>query len=592
VLDASPATNPRNRLRWRPLAGLVVLAAVLSLLAGHGAWTGAGSLALGSRTVDGLGSWWFQWWVDRTIVRGDSFGHTDLLFYPWGKDILRDTGANVIDALMALPARRLFGPLVAWNLLYLSILVTNGAAAGAWLLARGASLGAAAAATAITTLHPYVLMELDQGRPTQALLAPIILALALSEAAFGATTTRAALLRAAGAGASLAMAGWTYWYGGAFGVLGVLVLALGVPTWRRAATLATIGGVSFALAAPAAIPLLHALADQDFGGALPVDAWRAGRADFTNASGDTVALCTVREGWVIGYLTQTAWLRVATAGGIAVAVATLAAALGSWRWLVVAAVAMGIAIGPFPGGIQNPFYIALSTVLPPFERLYWPCRAMALLVPVAALGIAMLVDRLRSKATLAATVAVLVLGVGAGEGLGSGNLPMATWDPTVASGWSCLRDQDGGVLVVPYGVDHEQLLTQTAHGRPMFGGMNERSQALVPPEQTELRKTNTWLSAALAAGPNPRDRSVWTDEDRQAVGALGYQWLVVRVDAMADSHRDVGARQRLRAARFRFLELAGAPVYEDADVVIYAPWGATMVCPVSETTVGKGHTID
>lgn len=582
--------KPRNGLRWRPWACLVLLAAGLSMLAGHGAWSGAA--ALGSRTVDGLGSWWFQWWVDRALALGDGLGSTDLLFYPWGKDILRDTGANVVDALAAVPARRLFGPLVAWNLLYLSILVTNGAAAGAWLLARGASLGAAAAATALATLHPYVLMELDQGRPTQALLAPLILALALAEAAFNAADVRSALLRAVGAGASLALAGWTYWYGGAFAVLGVLALALGAPSWRRAATLATIGAVSFALAAPAAIPLIHALADQEFGGALPVAAWRAGRADFTNASGDTVALCTVREGWVVGYLTQTAWLRVATAGGVAVGVATLAAVLGSWRWLLIAAVAMGIAIGPFPGGVQNPFYVALSSALPPFERLYWPCRALALLVPVAALGIGLLVDRLRAKAAMSAAVAVLVLGVAVGEGLGSGALPMATWDPTVAAGWSCLQDQDGGVLVVPYGVDHEQLLTQTAHGRPMFGGMNERSQALVPPEQHALRKSNTWLAAALAAGPNPRDRSVWSEADRQAVGALGYRWLVVRVDAMADSHRDVGSRQRLRAARFRFAELAGAPIYEDNDVVIYAPWGGSLSCPTTQRAVGTAASID
>jgi hypothetical protein len=593
VSDAAPAPDPAGGPRWRRWGAVCALALALALGAGSAAWAPDAPVALGRRTVDGLGSWWFQWWVDLALRTDAGLARTDLLFYPWGKDILRDTGANLVDALAAVPVRRLFGPVVAWNALYIGILALNGAAAGGWLLRRGAGLSAALAATALATLHPYALMELDQGRPTQALLAPLILALGMSEAAFSAERTRAALGWAVGAGAALALAGWTYWYGGGFAVLGVLALALGRPTVRRALTLGTIGLVSFALAAPAAVPLLHALADQGFGGALPVEAWRAGRADFTNASGDTVALCTVREGWAIGYLTQTSWLRVASAGGVVATLAALAAGLASWRWWVVLGLALGIALGPFPGGVQNPVYIGLASLLPPFERLYWPCRALALAVPVGALGIGALVDRLRGRRALGAVVAALLALGAAGEAVRDEVLPMASWDPAVAPGWSCLRGEEGAVLVIPYGVDHEQLLTQTAHGRPMFGGMNERSIALVPDDQLALRRANSWLAAVIAAGPNPRDRSTWTPEDRAAIGALGYRWLVVRVDAMADRHRSVGAHQRMRAARFRFEELAGEPVYADGDVFIYAPWGGGLTCgsatgaPGSAAPLGK-----
>ena len=80
------------------------------------------TLAAGEARVDALGSWWFQWLVERAIFHGESLLHTDTLFFPWGKDILRDTGANILDAALIAPARLAFGAAVAWNLLYLSLI--------------------------------------------------------------------------------------------------------------------------------------------------------------------------------------------------------------------------------------------------------------------------------------------------------------------------------------------------------------------------------------------------------------------------------------------------------------------------------------
>src|SRR5687767_8480568 len=135
-----------------------------------------GALA-GAANVDAYGTWWFQWFVAEALAAGRSLARTDLLFFPWGKDIFAHTGSNVADAALVAPVRWLLGPAWAWNALYFAAIAGNAAAAGLALLFRGAGRAGALAGAAVAGLHPYVLYELGQGRPTQALLAPLLVAL-------------------------------------------------------------------------------------------------------------------------------------------------------------------------------------------------------------------------------------------------------------------------------------------------------------------------------------------------------------------------------------------------------------------------------
>ncbi len=543
------------------------------------------SLALGARSTDGLGSWWMQWWVAEAVSQGLDPMNSPYFFHPWGKDILLDTGGNLVDAFLTVPLRWLAGPVVAWNLLCLLILVSNGLVAG--LALRRLGNAPAVVAALVAGLHPYVLFELQSGRPTQALLAPAMAALFIGARAVG--REGGTWKHVVGSGLLLGLAGWTYWYAAGFVAMALGMLALGRGLPRRLLHLAGIGAVSFAVSAPAVVPLLGALESGHVAPAIDTAQWwtalfEGGSLSLMTSAGDTGSLCTL-------YSSGEAWMwssRHSRSLGLAMTgvagLLGLAAGLRRPRWVLVAVLALAIALGPEPGGDKNPLYIALAAWLPGFERLYWPCRAVSLFVPLGAVGAAALTRRAgrfapSGRGGLAmGGVALLLLGGLFGELQARDGVPLSVWNPTVPAAYSCLAGEEGAAIVAPYGVDHEHLLHQTAHGLPLLGGMSERSEALTPLEQQALREDNTWLAAVLLATSNPRARGETSPEDRQAIEDLGFRWLLIRMDALhrvGDRSRGL-IRQRILLQRLR--ELVGPAIYLDEHVIIFGLDGQTLDC--------------
>ena len=60
--------------------------------------------------VDLYGTIWFYEWIYDSIRTGGNPSHTDLFFYPYGKDIFGHTGNNFVDAVLAVPFLAVFGP--------------------------------------------------------------------------------------------------------------------------------------------------------------------------------------------------------------------------------------------------------------------------------------------------------------------------------------------------------------------------------------------------------------------------------------------------------------------------------------------------
>lgn len=494
--------------------------------------------AVGMPAVDGLGSWWFQWWVARSVAAGEGLGHTDLLFWPWGKDVALHTGANYVDTLLIAPIRLLAGGLWAWNLLALLILVSNGVAAAA-LGRRGGRWGMVAA-TVIGCLHPYVLYELTRGRPTQAMLAPMLCCLLLAERAF-AEGGRGRLL---GAGALLALSGWTYWFGGLFTAFAVGILGFG--QWRR---LAGVAAVALLGVSPMLLALLSGIQTP---GMLPVESWWGDTASLVAAEGDRVRLNVLDLHGAAGFIGGDRW----DVEGLALGASALfAALLAPWRWRIIALVGLVLAIGPFPGGLPNPVYVGLANLLPPVARLYWPVRAVALLVPVAAVG---------ASRRLGPLAAVLLLA----EGLWRTGLVLPTWTPATPAPIAALATEEGAVLSLPYGRDQWALVHQTEHGRPLFNGMHERFRFLVPGEQRAFREENSFVAALLLAPQNPRAESAWTSEDAEAFRALGYRWVVLRLEPLTT--RGPNPQERRLAAIRRLESMLGPPRVADDEAVVWA----------------------
>ena len=538
--------------------------------------------AVGERTVDTLGSWWMQWWVDHALRTSHTPFQVDVMFYPWGKDLLQDTGGNLVDAFLTVPAARLLGPLIAWNLLAMGIVASNAFTAGAWARWIGAGRSGALAATIVVGLHPYPLFELLRGRPTQALLAPLIAAIALSDFSFREPHGRRAAKLALGAGVMLALTGWTYWYNGLFAAVAITMLAIGRPAGKRFLRLAGVGFVTILLTAPVVLPLLQQLGSGQIRGALPVAQWWANAADaqvpldLNTLSGDPTQICSVE-------LDGSAWLMAAGASypegvamGLVAALLAAAVLLGPKRYLGPLLLAALLAAGPMPGGHKNPLYLAIAAFTPGLSRLYWPCRALSLTVPISAMGVVAVAALL--PVSWRRALPLLLGGLLLGESAARGTWPLPTWDPTVPAGWRCLEGAEGAVIVLPYGRDHEQLLFQTGHELPMLGGMNERSTDLVPEDQIAWRQENAWLKALLQAPIDPRERIRWTEEDRQAIHDLGYRWIAIRPDVLDPTEHIPGGEIRHRIMAMRLREVAGTPVYQDEHVVIYAPFGDLLTC--------------
>lgn len=528
----------------------------------------------GAATVDTYGTWWFQWWVADAVARGVSPFQADVLFFPWGKDILTHTGGNLLDVAALLPVRFVLGPAAAWNTLVFAAVATNALAAGAWARRLGGGLAAVLLAQVLVGLHPFALNELAHGRPTQAILAPLLLALAYGDEAMRTGAWRDTA-RSAG---MLALAGWIYWYAASFGALALCLLALfpsgeGRSFGARLRVLVGVGVGSLLLSAPLVVPLVLALARGEVPGLLPLDRWVAGVQDYTNAQGGGIQVATLAPS---GVATLHSGRGVVAEGVVLGLVGVLLALAAPRRWIGVALLTVAIAVGPFPLDTRNPVYLGLVAALPPYERLYWPVRAVAVLAAVGVVGVVAALARVPAQWRTAAAALIGVAIVG--EGALRDTLPIGRWRVEVPEAVACVAAGGGAGLVLPYGVDQVALVWQSVHGSPMLNGMAERSASLVPPGQRALREQNGWLRAVLTLPSNPRADIAWTEAEKAGVAALGYRWVLLRPDALEEEGGRISSHSRLRATKRALVPLLGAPVLEREDVIVYAPWGGMDAC--------------
>jgi len=126
-------------------------------------------------------------------------------------------------------------------------------------------------------------------------------------------------------------------------------------------------------------------------------------------------------------------------------------------------------------------------------------------------------------------------------------------------------------------------VAQGVHGHPLLGGMNERDTAFTPPELVALQAHNPLVRALTTSeGFAPDLLQAWSAADVAELGALGYRWIAVQLDAFVPPP-DASFALRLRQTRLRtaveVLRAAfGAPVWSDARMMIWAPWGGGSPC--------------
>ncbi len=597
--------RPRRSLLDHPAlaVGLLVLLLGGALVGPH--LPALGSHFLGTEFVDHYGTQWFYWFTERSLRRGDGFGWTELFFYPWGKDIYRDTGANVLDGMAALPLRVLFGPVLGFNLFALLGLAASGLAIAGFARELTGDRAAAAAGGMLGCTVPFLLQELVEGRLTQA----IVVLPALTLWAGWRSAHRRGLAPPLTTGLLLALTGYWYWYYALFCGLALLALGVGLtlrPPPHSGGRLHMLGRLSLAaaiavaLVAPVALPLLRATTE---GGDVPglmdtarwtlasvptvtVDGTEAGLFEWHALRGSFGFVSILADG--SGQLADR--VTANTLPMTAVLLVGIACCRHRFGLLLLTLAVSLLAAGPVlvvgDDYLGNPVYLALTGVIGPLRRLWWPGRAFALLAVLYGLGAAVLLARLaRVHGGLRLLGAVLLALLSLSGMQQRGEVPLPTWDATVPAGFRCLADgPPGGVIQLPFDWAQGHVYYQTAHARPMFGGMRDEHDMFTPRAWQRFRDGNSFARALIAAGHAPDPTLQWTDADADAVHALGYEYVVVQLDSWEPLSRTLptlaatGTRNRRRRLVNALTHAFGGPVYADARTLIYAPWGAPSPC--------------
>lgn len=511
-----------------------------------------GTRVLGMGGVDHPGTVWTHAQLRHALVDGPSvLLDARGLYHPWGQDLGANTGLNLLDAALSVPFAG-FGEPLGHNLFLLALLVANGLAAAAWARALGGGAAAAGWVGLAVGLAPFPVQELVEGRPTQALLAPFLLAAwALGRVLEGRD-------RGVALGLAWAVLGYQYWFYALF-FAGIAAVALGArliggggaPAARGVAVGAA---VALALAAPVAGPLALGAA----AGAVP------GLMDPRAPDGLLLHSLQPALG-VVGYLDGDTFVGTARVEGLLVLLAAGALSLRAGGGLPGSRLAafglVGFAVGPglvVAGAWRpEPLYVALVDAFPPLARLWHPSRALAGVVVLAVPWLVALGPRARAAFALGSVAAAALAGL----------LPLPTWDARAPAAYRCLGE--GAVLELPFAGSQRHLAWQAEHGHPILGGMHEGAPAFQHPEAVALRE-HPFVAGLLAAARGQRPGPLG---DGEAVRALGYRWVVWSAGEYAEA--PPALQRRVEAT---LVDLLGPPLHADARVRVWAPWGDRMTC--------------
>lgn len=544
-------------------------------------WAGQ---ALAGDGVDLYGTVWFFWWIKDCVehLRDPSF--TTMFFFPMGKDVFAHTGNNFVDAVLSLPLQWGFGH-PGWYAWWVGVVMVGNALAFRPLAREELGPGPASiVATALFVCNPFVLVELQCGRPTQAFLWWLPLALWY----LGRLESRR---DAVFAGIAAAAVGWTYWFNGFFFGFAAVWL-VGLALWdrrhdRAALRRYAIGlGIAVLVGALIVAPAVAMMAARKAADAIPgIQEHHRALFELPDVAGrgaPTLQGYTLNEPEGVPYLHRIAW----------------ALALPLWlvlgparrRWLPVALIGLVLATGLEAriGGARVPMYtyIALYNGVPFFDRLWFPYRALTIVFLAGSLGIGAVAGRIGAWAGRwgPRAVAPTTLAVGGVVLLGTlaeldrdEMFPFRVRDAATPAVYTWMAPQGGAIIDLPPRIAQNYILYQPDHQLPLFGGMGE-NVSLFWPKGFRDRNKNLFVASLIKVCRDPHERAVYTPKDRAAITDQGFAWVVLHRELVDSEFNREHAAQwsaaQIARAPFditdRLTELLGAPVAVDGPMVVWS----------------------
>ncbi len=485
----------------RRLGLLALVSYILVAVAVIGPTTLFTADVVAGRGIDLPGTIWIHWWIRTTVEQGAIPIHTDLLFYPEGKNFFTDTGANFIDAWLGTPLQWLFGVPDFLDALQVVLLVGNALCMQALAkeITGGTAPAAAWAAAIAFEVNPFVLQQVNEGRPTQVMLWFAVLATRSLLRVPTGTWKDAALF-----GLYTALQGLTYWFTVYFLTLALLPLAV-VLLVRAPRVVAPRLALAVAVAVAVTAPFLVGIASE-------IDSGNVRRLSFGSWE-ESPAAADGRWHLIVDQMASSAGLL--TFGLAALALRR------SWPLLVGTAITIAVSVGGrldiTDPPLTNGFFVLLWENLPLFPRLGFPDRAAMgtfLLLPLAAALGLMRIDKV--YAWMFAVVLV-------GEGFWRGGLPVQTTRSGVPAAATHIRDNPGAVIYLPFGANDDAMVHQTFHGQPIFGGMGEREEDLRPPGYK--KRLQNGFVVMLGGTLNDTDVPIqYTAAEREAITST-YRWV-------------------------------------------------------------------
>lgn len=531
-------SGARGRLLGPAMVCLTALFVAFALT--FPAWIGDGETLIGGgEQPDWAGTLWAWWWVGEALLTGQDPATAAANYLPVGQSPL--CWYNLLDAFLFWPLIHLLGPVRGYNLAAVLILGSTGAAAAA--LARRAaqvSWSAALVGGLAVETSAWLLMEVTNGRLSQAMLAPFFFGLGALDA-----LSRRDGGRGAGplAGLLVAATALTYWFSGLFLLFGALPAWLSAPRTRaRWAPLAEAALVTAACCGPFVLSLSlgwSALPGVD----RPPEAWMdhgtAGRGLFS------LNMVIDQSSWPLWPFWRgdgdPSDLRLPLTALSALVVGLLIRCRGPSplkRWLLVGLIGWGLLLGPYlrdgRGDLMGPPlpYRLLFDHLPLFDRLWWPTRAMPLvlaaLAVLSAAGVEGLAARLgRPGRWVALPLLVLLF---AEVGLRNPYSPLPATRPREHRP-ALYAGLEGALITTPVtgtsADGRHALYLQVLHGRPISGGLGDHIASHRPAGYDAFIAGNGLLSALATLSQGGRPSGRVEPADLQALLDVGFRWVVV-----------------------------------------------------------------